>query len=92
MQKNGSFYIGHLYSKNQIAIKAHYLIVQIAHAIRQLLEKGSLIVRKEGLIIDEISRIIRTEFTDKILRANISKKIQLRFYDWIILNWTEVMW
>ena len=40
IQKNGTFDIGHLYSKNQVAIKIHYLIIQIAHIIRQLLEKG----------------------------------------------------
>ena len=40
IQKNRTFDIGHLYSKNQIAIKAHYLMIQIAHILRQLLERG----------------------------------------------------
>ena len=34
IQKNGTFDIGHLYSKNQTAIKVHYLMIQIAHIIR----------------------------------------------------------
>jgi len=29
-----------LYSKNQTAIKVHYLIIQIAHILRQMIEKG----------------------------------------------------
>ena len=29
-----------LCSKNQIAIKVHYLIKQIAHMLRQMIEKG----------------------------------------------------
>ena len=41
VQKNGTFDISHLYSKNATAIKVHYLIIQIAHIIRQMLEKGS---------------------------------------------------
>lgn len=45
MQKNGTFDIGHLYSRNQVAIKVHYLLIQIAHTIRQLLENGSIKVR-----------------------------------------------
>ena len=35
VQKNGTFNIGHLYSKDIIAIKVHYLMIQIAHIIRQ---------------------------------------------------------
>ena len=31
IQKNGTFDIGHLYSKNATAIKIHYLMIQIAH-------------------------------------------------------------
>lgn len=38
-QKNGTFDISHLYSKDAIAIKVHYLMIQIAHIIRQMLEK-----------------------------------------------------
>ena len=40
IQKNGTFDIGHLYSKNATAIKVHYLMIQIAHIIRQLVENG----------------------------------------------------
>ena len=46
MQKNGTFNISHLYSKNSISIKGHYLMIQIAHIIRQMLEKGSKEVRE----------------------------------------------
>ena len=39
IHKNRTFDIGHLYSKNTTAIKVHYLIIQIAHILRQILEK-----------------------------------------------------
>lgn len=59
IQKNGTFDIGHLYSKNTIAIKVHYLMIQISHIIRQMLEKGHIGIKeeiKEGKIkIKEIS-------------------------------------
>lgn len=53
IQKNGTFDIGHLYSKNVTAIKVHYLMIQIAHMIRQMLEKGQNQLKedvKEGRI------------------------------------------
>ena len=46
VQKNGTFDIGHLYSKDSIAIKVHYLMIQIAHIIRQLLENGIKEIKK----------------------------------------------
>ena len=56
IQKNGTFDIGHLYSKNQVAIKVHYLMVQIAHIIRQLLEKGLKGIKELKLKLKEISQ------------------------------------
>ena len=80
MQKNGTFDIGHLYSKNQTAIKAHYLIIQMAHIIRQLLEKGSTKIRELKLKIKEISAEIKKALISKISNPVEHEKIQLRFY------------
>ena len=45
-QKNGTFCISHLCSRNENALKIHYYFIQIAHIIRQLLDNGSIMLRK----------------------------------------------
>ena len=45
-QKNGTFNISHLCSRFENALKIHYLFIQIAHAIRQLLEYEFASVKK----------------------------------------------
>ena len=47
MQKNGGYGLEHTYSSNPTAMKNFYLLLQIAHIINQLMEKGSLL--KEGV-------------------------------------------
>ncbi len=42
-QKRGGYDMEHVYSRNNVALKNFYLILQIAHTINQLIEKGSLI-------------------------------------------------
>ncbi len=79
IQKNGTFDIGHLYSKNQTAIKVHYIMIQIAHIIRQLFEKGSKAIKELKLIIKEISQMLKEQLTSKILIVTEHVKIQLRF-------------
>ncbi len=81
IQKNGTFDIGHLYSKNQTAIKVHYMLIQIGHAIRQLLEKGLVKIREMHIKIREISQLIKKALTSRILNLSQHNKIQLRFYD-----------
>lgn len=41
-QKNGGFNLEHAYSQNETAAKVFYFLLQIAHLIFQLMEKGSL--------------------------------------------------
>lgn len=79
IQKNGTFDIGHLYSKNATAIKVHYLMIQIAHIIRQLLEKGSIAVKSLKLKIKEVSQIITKELTSIYLNLSLTYRSQLRF-------------
>lgn len=83
IQKNRIFDIGHLYSKNQTAIKAHYLIIQIAHILRQLLEKGIKEIKELALKLKEISQKLKQELISTINNLTVHNKIQLRFY-WII--------
>ncbi|MGM9877982.1 MAG: transposase [Bacilli bacterium] len=79
IQKNGTFDIGHLYSKNAIAIKVHYILIQIAHLLRQLLEKGTKEIKELKLKIEEISQEIKQKLTSTNINLTEHKRIQLRF-------------
>lgn len=43
MQKTGGYNLEHTYSKDTVGIKNFYLVMQIAHTINQLMEKGNLL-------------------------------------------------
>ena len=43
MQKNGGYALEHAYSLDETAMKNFYILLQIAHFIAQLIEKGSLL-------------------------------------------------
>jgi hypothetical protein len=43
VQKNRGYRLEHAYSKNPVAAKVFYYLLQVAHTISQLLEKGSLL-------------------------------------------------
>ena len=79
IQKNGTFDIGHLYSKNQVAIKVHYLMIQIAHILRQLLEKGVTNIKELKLKLKEISQKLKHQLISTITNLTVHNKIQLRF-------------
>ena len=79
IQKNGTFDIGHLYSKDSTAIKVHYLMIQIAHIIRQLLEKGIKEVKEIRLKLKEISQKIKEQLISSITNLTVHSKVQLRF-------------
>jgi len=42
VQKNGGYNLEHAYTKNEHGAKIYYLLMQIAHRLMQLMEKGSL--------------------------------------------------
>lgn len=81
-QKNGTFCISHLCSRFDNAIKIHYLLIQIAHTIRQLFELGSLVYRdvKKFVTKKEISLlIINTLISSNITNLELNLNYQLRF-------------
>ena len=43
IQKTGGYNLEHNYSEHEVALKNFYLVLQIAHIISQLMEKGSLL-------------------------------------------------
>ena len=81
-QKNGTFCISHLCSRNENALKVHYYFIQFAHIIRQLLEYGSILLRNMKLSTKkEVSTFISLNLTSNSNSdLNILEtKFQLRF-------------
>ena len=84
-QKNGTYNISHLCSRYENALKIHYLFIQIAHTIRQLLELGSIAYKevKRFVTKKEISKM----FIDTLISSSITNlesldlNFQLRFDD-----------
>ena len=79
IQKNGTFDIEHVYSKNNNAIKAHYFFIHYAHTIRQLLEKGIKYIKELKMSIKEVSAILTQALTQTTQNLTEYQKIQLRF-------------
>ena len=84
-QKNGIYKISHLCSRFENALKIHYLLIQIAHTIRQLLELGSLSYKevKSFVTKKEISNLIINTLissTNSNLKS-LDLNFQLRFDD-----------
>ena len=80
-QKNGTFCISHLCSRNENALKIHYYFIQIAHIIRQLLDNGSVILREMKFKAKkEVSSHILTMLTSNKLNLDeVEVNFQLRF-------------
>ena len=83
-QKNGTYRISHLCSRFDNALKIHYLFIQIAHIIRQLLELGSIVYKeiKRFVTKKEISKmLINTLISSTITNLSLNLNFQLRFDD-----------
>lgn len=84
IQKNGTFNISHLCSRFDNALKIHYLFIQIAHTIRQLLEYGSILLKSMNLKTKkEISKLISHTLISSSNSDlnNLEINFQLRFDD-----------
>ncbi len=81
-QKNGTYSISHLSSRNENAIKVHYLLIQFAHLFRQLLECGSLVIKVLKMTKKEISfSITQLLISSTLIISNLELNFQLRFDD-----------
>ncbi len=81
-QKNGTYSISHLSSRNENAIKVHYLLIQFAHLFRQLLECGSLVIKVLKMTKKEISfAITQLLISSTLIISNLELNFQLRFDD-----------
>ena len=87
VQKNGGFGLEHAYAQNWTAAKNFYFLLQIAHAIFQLMEKGSLLKKilpqGWGSAKDLAWRILEAwrnaQFTANDLAKIQTDKFQIRF-------------
>lgn len=84
IQKNIIFDITHMCSLNYNAMKAHYLFIQFAHTIRQLLDYGSSFVRGFEGKLKEISFAILSELISIHIKPFTYNNFQLRFDKLII--------
>ena len=86
-QKNGGYNLEHAYSHDEMAGKNFYLLLQIAHTINQLMEKGTLLkdqIQKVFGSIRNIARRLLEDFrtkstTKEQLQSLLSVPFQIRF-------------
>lgn len=69
MQKNGGYNLEHAYSKNPNASKNYYLLLQIAHTLNQLIEKGNLITAVIYGSIKNITFLLRESLRTTAITA-----------------------
>lgn len=86
-QKNGGYNLEHAYSYNFVAMKNFYLLLQIAHLINQLIDKGSLLTAQDWKYLGSIKNLTRRLFEDlrynlfdrKAVETDLEKTFQIRF-------------
>lgn len=54
-------------------------MIQIAHIIRQIIEKGSIIIKSLELKIKEVSNLIKAHLTTTLIEIPKTYSSQLRF-------------
>jgi hypothetical protein len=90
-QKNSGYNLEHAYSENERAAKNYYILLQIAHAIEILIQKGSLLAKMVGRTIKEITGGVRAfaQYLKESLRNHLidvqavsrtlARRTQIRF-------------
>lgn len=59
LQKNGGFNLEHAYSTGTLQIKNFYVLLQIAHLILQLVERGNLLTRDAKKLFGSLANLAR---------------------------------
>lgn len=86
LQKNGGFNLEHAYSIGELQIKNFYVLLQIAHLILQLVERGSLLTPKARQLFGSLANLARRlaeSIRNVLIAANAADpihagKIQIR--------------
>ena len=78
-QKNGGYHLEHLNSRDEVSMKVWCVILDIAHIINQLIEKGSLITIKTYGSIRNIADRMYEHFRYFLYQEpSVQQKIQIR--------------
>lgn len=76
-QKNGGYNLEHAYSHHEVACKNFYLLLQIAHTINQLMEKGSLLKDQVQKVFGSIRNIARRLLEDFRTKSTDPEHLQI---------------
>ncbi len=91
-QKNSGYNLEHAYSENDRAAKNYYLLLQIAHMIETLIQKGNLLVRMVGRTVKQIAGgtrmfgyYLRESLRNHLINVHalthvLARRIQIRLY------------
>lgn len=77
-QKKGVIDIEHIYTRDYTATKNNYILLQMAHLFLTLLNMGSVLIKQLMTTKKEVSKLLKTALTNKIINLNVYRKIQLR--------------
>jgi hypothetical protein len=88
VQKNGGYGLEHAYTKNPTSAKIFYFLLQTAHMIAQLLDKGSLLRQAfpagfgsaKNLAFRLLEAWRNARLTKEAIEAMIRARFQIRFY------------
>jgi hypothetical protein len=67
VQKNHGYELTHKFSKHHIAIRNHYFLIQIAHAISQIFENYVALFKELKMALYEIHNCVKDDFKSKII-------------------------
>lgn len=79
VQKNGGYELEHPYSEHIVALKNFYLLLQIAHIINQLMEKGSLLSGEVKKVFGSIRNLARRLLES--LRTTVYEPAQIQLIE-----------
>jgi len=88
VQKTGGYGLEHAYTNNPTSAKVFYLLLQLAHMLAQLLEKGSLLKAAcpdglgsgKNLAFRLLEAWRNTTLTATTIEATLTSRAQIRFY------------
>jgi len=65
IQKNHGYYLEHKFSEHYTAMKNHYLLIQIGHALSQLLECATKLITDAKMSLENFHEQLRFDFSCK---------------------------
>jgi hypothetical protein len=80
VQKNGGYALEHQYSRDEHSMKVWNLLLDIAHMISQLIEKGSLIIREVYGTLRDLAQRLFEHLRYYVFEKPLTRpRIQIRF-------------